>query len=159
MRHRIIVALIFGLLLAGAAASAVRAEGGADCVRSQCEAKGRTCVEATYTANDACMKAARKTCDSVQPADKFNCLKRELTPCALARNSQQDACLEDVRACHAACGQFSGERTHFWCVGDLGNMTTGAFCEADPTDARLMDECGKLFTLDGQVGSMTCDPL
>lgn len=149
----VLIPLLF--LLAGE----TRAEGGVECVQKQCEAKGRSCVEALYVTHDACMKAGNKKCSTVQPAEKFNCLKTELKPCAQTRNAEQDACLESVRSCYASCGPFEAGRADFWCVGDLGTKTTGAFCVADPKDARLMDQCDKAFSSEGQVGSMTCDSL
>lgn len=136
-----------------------RAETGLDCVRNQCEAKGRSCVETLYVTYEACMKAGNKKCMSALPADKFKCLKTELTPCALKRNDAQSVCLEDVRSCYASCGPFEAGRADFWCVGDLATKTTGAFCAADPAAASLMDNCGKVFGGEGQVGSMTCDSL
>ena len=39
------------------AASSARAAGGVECVKTQCEGKGSSCVETLYVAYDACMKA------------------------------------------------------------------------------------------------------
>lgn len=135
------------------------AAGGVDCFRTQCEGKGRTCVKTLYATYETCMKAARKTCDGVQPAEKFNCLKTELTPCAQTRNEKQAACLAEAQSCHASCGPFEGERTSYWCVGEFDNGVTAAFCAADMTSARPMAECEKALSGEGPIGAMTCDPL
>ena len=79
--------VLFSLLLGAEA----QAEGGVDCVKTQCEVKGRSCVETFYVAYEACMKAGNKKCMSALPADKFKCLKTELTPCASTRNDRQNA--------------------------------------------------------------------
>lgn len=154
---------VFGLillsLLLAASGGGARAEGGVDCVKARCEAKGSLCVEELYVAEEACRKAANKKCSSALPADKFKCLKTELTPCALTRNDRQNACLEEFRGCYASCGPFEAGRADFWCVGELATKTTGAFCIADPADARLMDKCEQAFGGEGQVGSMACDSL
>lgn len=159
MRHRGFVTLIlFTLFLAKGVGA--RAEGGVDCVKAQCEGKGRTCVETLYVTYEACRKAANKKCFSVQPAEKFNCLKTELTPCALTRNDRQTACLEAVKSCHATCGPFADGKIHYWCVGEFDTLTTAAFCLADPAAASMMDECGTTMSAEGQMlGAMTCDPL
>jgi len=151
-----VVILVVVSFLPGAQA---QAESGVDCVRTQCEIKGRSCVETLYVAYEACMKSGNKKCMSALPADKFKCLKTELTPCASMRNEKQNACLEDVRGCYASCGPFEAGRADFWCVGELETKTTAAFCVADPADARLMDKCEKAFSSEGQVGGMTCDSL
>ena len=136
------------------------AAGGAACVKAQCEVKGRTCVEALYATHEACMKAGNAKCASTAPAEGFNCLKGELTPCALARNKAQETCLAEVRACHATCGPHEGERTRYWCVGSFGRTTTAAVCEVDKGTTSLAAPCGKVLNPSGprQV-SMTCEPL
>jgi hypothetical protein len=159
MRHPRLGLILLSLLLSASVGGGARAEGGVDCVKNQCEAKGRSCVETLYVAYEACMKAGNKKCASALPADKFNCLRTELKPCASARNEKQDACLAEVRSCYASCGPLESGRADFWCVGELATKTTGAFCAADPADARLMDKCDKAFSSEGQVGSMTCEPL
>jgi len=156
MRPFAVVILVVISFLLGAEAQAAS---GVDCVKTQCEAKGRSCVETLYVAYEACMKAGNKKCMSALPADKFNCLRTELKPCALTRNEKQDACLVDVRSCYASCGPFESGRADFWCVGELATKTTGAFCAADPAAARLMDNCEKALSSEGQVGAMTCEPL
>lgn len=158
MRHPSLGLILFSLVLTAPLGGA-RAEGGADCVKTQCEPKGRSCVETLYVTYEACMKAGNKKCASALPADKFNCLRTELKPCASARNEKQDACLVDMRSCYASCGPFEAGRADFWCVGDLTTKTTGAFCAADPAAARLMDNCEKALSSEGQVGSMTCESL
>jgi hypothetical protein len=150
--------ILFSLLLTTDAGA--RAEGGIECVRAQCEGKGRTCVETLHVTYEACRKAANKKCNTVQLAEKFNCLKAELTPCALARNDQQTACLEEVRSCHAACGPFADGKAHYWCVGEFDTLATAAFCAADPAAPSLMDDCGTTMNVEGQMlGALTCDPL
>lgn len=158
MRHPSLGLLLLSLVLA-APVDGARAQGGVDCVKTRCEPKGRSCVETLHVTYEACMKAGNKKCMSALPADKFKCLKTELTPCALKRNDAQSVCLEDVRSCYASCGPFEAGRADFWCVGELATKTTGAFCVADPADARLMDNCDEAFGGEGQVGSMTCDSL
>jgi hypothetical protein len=156
LRHPGFVILILSSLLTGAA----QAGGGVDCVKAECEAAGRSCVETLYAAEAVCMKAARKKCDSVQPAEKFDCLKAGLTPCAQTRNAQNEACLAAFRSCHATCGPFDDGKAHYWCVGDFGTATTAAFCATDPASERPMDECQKIMSSQGPLsGSMTCDSL
>lgn len=150
---------IVTLILFLGAAGAGHAAGGVDCVKTQCEGTGRQCVETLYVAYEACMKAGNKKCNSVQPAEKFNCLRAELTPCALTRNDQQTACYENVRTCYATCGPFESERIGYWCVADYADMTTAAFCEANPADARPMDQCDKTMSAKGSFSAMTCEPL
>lgn len=160
MRYPSVVTLILFSLLPGATGGGAQAGDGIECVKTQCEGKGRTCVEALYAEYDACMKAGNKKCNSVQLSEKFNCLKTELSPCALTRNEQQDACLADVRTCYASCGPFEGGRADYWCVGEFENATTAAFCAADPASARQMDQCEKAMSSKGPLsGGMTCDPL
>lgn len=106
------------------------------------------------------MKAANKKCSGVQLSEKFKCLKTELSACALTRNTQQDACLADVRTCYAACGPLAGVRADYWCVGEFAEGTTAAFCAADPADARPMDQCEKAMSSRGPLsGGMTCESL
>lgn len=156
MRHLRSVLIILLSLISGAALAA----GGIDCVKAECEGKGLACVRTLYAAEAACMKAARKKCDTVQLAEKFNCLKTGLSPCAQTRNAQNAACLTAFRSCHAACGPFDDGRTHYWCVGDFGNATTAAFCATDPASERPMDECEKVMSANGPLsGGMTCDSL
>ncbi|MGE4251273.1 MAG: hypothetical protein AB7F09_17945 [Parvibaculaceae bacterium] len=146
------------ILLLGVSRGEVQAADSLECVKTQCEGRGKTCVEALYAAHDACMKAGNKKCSGVQPAEKFNCLKAELTPCALARNDRQASCLADMSSCHASCGPFDGGLTAYWCVGEFGNAVTAAFCAADMAAERPMDQCEKALGSAGPV-SMTCDSL
>lgn len=161
LRHsRVATLLTLSFLLLGATGGGAQAAGGIECVKTQCESKGRTCVEELYVAYDACMKAGNKKCNGVQLSEKFKCLKTELSPCALTRNAQQDACLADVRTCYASCGPFEGPRADYWCVGEFGNAMTAAFCAADPANARQMDQCEKAMSSTGPLsGGMTCDGL
>jgi hypothetical protein len=148
-----------GMLLTATVGAALAA-GGIECVKAQCEDRGRRCVEALYVTHEACMKAGNKKCRSVQPADQFNCLKAELSPCARTRNEQEGACLEDVRSCYTTCGPFSGEQVGYWCVAEFGKTTTAAFCTLDPADPKVREQCGQAFGSQGELlGSMTCDPL
>jgi hypothetical protein len=148
------------MLLLGAAGGRAEAAGGVDCVKAECEGKGRTCVETLYVADEACRKAANKKCNGVQPADKFNCLKAELTPCALTRNDKQAACLADVQACYTSCGPFESGRADYWCVVDFDSGTTAGFCAADPAAESITDQCVQAISTGGQMfGGMTCEPL
>jgi len=141
------------------AASSAHAAGGVDCVKAQCEGKGSSCVGALYVAYDACMKAGNTKCNAVPPAEKMNCLRSELTPCALTRNKEQAACLTEFQSCYRTCGPLDGARTDYWCVADIGaNKRAAAFCAADPSSSRPMDQCAKAFAKEGEV-SMSCDPL
>lgn len=160
LRHSSVVPLILFSILLAATGGGAQAGGGVECVKTQCEGKGRTCVETLYAKEDACMKAANKKCNGVQLSEKFNCLKTELSPCALTRNSEQDACLADVRTCYASCGPLEGERADYWCVGEFGSAMTAAFCAADPANAKQIDQCEKAMGSKGPLsGGMTCDPL
>ena len=143
------------------AASSARAAGGVECVKTQCEGKGSSCVELLYVAYDACMKAGNTKCNTVPPAEKMNCLRSELTPCALTRNKEQAACLTEFQSCYRTCGPLDGARTDYWCVADIGgNKRAAAFCAADPNSSTPMDQCAKAFTIQGpSEPSMSCDPL
>ena len=151
-------AVIAAILMA---ASSARAAGGVECVRTQCEGKGSSCVEALYVAYDACMKAVNTKCSAVPPAARMNCLRTELTPCASTRNSEQAACLADFQSCYRTCGPLDGKRADYWCVADLDRgKRAAAFCAADPDSAKPMDQCEKAFIKEGSSGvSMTCDGL
>lgn len=159
LRHPGIVTLVLLLLLRGVPGGDAQATGGADCFKTQCEDKGRTCVQSFYVTYETCMKAGRKKCDRVQPADKFDCLTAELKPCALTRNDEQAQCLAGAKSCYALCGQIENERTAYWCVVEFDNMVTAAFCAADMTSARPMEQCEEALSGEGPLGSMTCDPL
>ena len=147
------------LMAASSPTGAARAAGGLECVKAQCEGKGRSCVEALYVTYDACMRAGNKKCDSVPPAEKFNCLRSELTPCALTRNREQAACLTVFQSCYGTCGPLGGRRTDYWCVGYLGMDKRGAaaFCAADPGSSKPMDQCER--AIGSTAVSMTCEPL
>lgn len=147
--------LLIVLLLATAPLHAGSASANIECVKTQCESKGRPCVETLNVAYDACTKTARKACDAVPAAEKFNCLRNNLSPCAQERNKQQAACLTEVRTCYKSCGPLPGKRADYWCVTDSGTGATGAFCAANP-DASPLGQCAKLFR--ANVG-MTCEPL
>ena len=153
MRKAGIALLIFIL-------GAAQASADVECVKTTCEGKGRTCVETLHVTYEACRKAANKKCNTVQFADKFNCLKAELTPCALTRNDRQAACLAEVQACYLSCGPWEEGRADYWCVLEFDTKATGTFCVADPGDTSLMDKCAKTVSGEGQMlGAMTCDPL
>ena len=130
------------------------------CVKTQCEGKGKSCVETLYVTYDACVKTARAKCDSVPASEKFNCLTNGLRPCAVARNGEQDACLSDLTSCYRSCGPFQGKRNDYWCVASFGNRTAAVFCAADPANASPLDQCTKAFN-DPQAlqAGMTCEPL
>jgi hypothetical protein len=148
------------VVLLSAGCGATLAADRTQCVKTQCEDKGRKCVEALYVIHEACMKAGNKKCRSVQPADQFNCLKAELSPCGQGRNERQNACLEDVRSCYASCGPINGGRVGYWCVTEFGNIATAAFCALDAADPAFAEQCGQAFGSQvEQLGSMTCDPL
>ena len=151
-------AVIAAILMA---ASSARAAGGVECVKTQCEGKGSSCVEALYVAYDACMKAGNTKCNAVPPAEKMNCLRSELTPCALTRNGEQAAYLTEFQSCYRTCGPLDGKRADYWCVADLDRgKRAAAFCAADPDSAKPMDHCEKAFIKEGSSGvSMTCDGL
>ena len=147
------------LMTASSPTCAARAAGGVDCVRTQCEGKGNSCVETLYVAYDACMKAGNTKCNAVPPAEKMNCLRTELTPCALTRNRENAACLTEFQSCYRTCGPLDGKRADYWCVADLArDKRAAAFCAADPSSSRPMDQCAKAFAKEGEV-SMSCDPL
>ena len=157
MRKAGVVMLMFFLSTAGGGAEAA---GGVECVKARCEGKGRTCVETLYVTYEACRKAANKKCNGVQLAEKFNCLKAELTPCALTRNDKQAACLGEIQACYASCGPFESGRADYWCVVEFDTATTAGFCAADPANENIMDQCTQVVSAGGQMfGAMTCDPL
>jgi hypothetical protein len=149
------------LMTASSPTGAARAAGGVDCVRTQCEGKGNSCVETLYVAYDACMKAGNTKCNAVPPAEKMNCLRTELTPCALTRNRENAACLTEFQSCYRTCGPLDGARADYWCVADIGgNKRAAAFCAADPNSSKPMDQCAKAFTIQGpSEPSMSCDPL
>ena len=152
--------VVMFLLFLGATGRGAEAAGGAECVKAECEGKGRTCVETLYVTYEACRKAANKKCNGVQLAEKFNCLKAELTPCALTRNDTQAACLANVQACYASCGPFESGRADYWCVVDFDSGTTAGFCAADPATESITDQCIQAIGSGGQMfGGMTCDPL
>lgn len=145
------------ILITLASAGTTRAD--IECVKTQCEAKGRTCVETLYARYDTCTKTARKKCDALPVAEKFNCLRAELSPCARTRNSEQDACLEGVRSCYKTCGPLKGKRADYWCVASIGNETTAAFCPTDQ-NSKVTEQCAKVFSRQApHTVSMTCDPL
>ena len=151
-------AFIVAILMA---ASSARAAGGVECVKTQCEGRGNSCVGALYVAYDACMKAGNTKCNAVPPAEKFNCLRSELTPCALTRNREQAACLAEFQSCYRTCGPLDGKRADYWCVADMNSgKRVAAFCAADPNSSKPMDQCAKAFTKGASFGvSMTCDSL
>jgi len=153
-------AFIVAILVAGSSlADTASAAGGVECVKSQCEVKGKSCVQALYVAYDDCMVAGNKKCNSVPPAERFNCLRSELTPCATARNTETAACMTEFQSCSRTCGPLEGKRAYYWCVAYLDGEKKGtaAFCAADPNSSRPMDQCGKAIA-PYQV-SMSCDPL
>lgn len=146
-------------LLATAAPGASHAASGFECVRAQCEGKGRTCVETLYGTYNACTKAARAVCEKVSPAEKFNCLRAGLSPCAQTRNKEQAACLADARTCYQACAPFQGKQTRYWCVADTRRGATAAFCEANPGSSPF-EPCTKAFDKTAELtGGMTCESL
>lgn len=147
------------VMAASSPTGAARAAGGVECVKTECEGKGRSCVEALYVTYDACMKAGNKKCDSVPPAEKLNCLRGELTPCALARNREQGACLTEFQSCYQTCGPLGGRRVGYWCVAYLGTDKRGsaAFCAAEPNSSSPVDQCAK--AIGPFAVSMTCEPL
>ncbi|MBX3520625.1 MAG: hypothetical protein KF835_11485 [Xanthobacteraceae bacterium] len=144
------------LLLAGGSAQAAS---GFECVKTQCENKGRACVETLYVSYNACTKTARAKCETVPLAEKFECLRSGLRPCALTRNEEQAACLADARACYQTCAPFQGKQTRYWCVADTRLGATATFCEANP-GASPFEQCTKAFDKAAEItGSMTCEPL
>jgi hypothetical protein len=150
------------LMAASSPTGAARAAGGVDCVKTQCEGKGNSCVGALYVAYDACMKAGNSKCNAVPPAEKMNCLRSELTPCAVTRNREQAACLTEFQSCYRTCGPLDGTRADYWCVADrvADKRVMAAFCAADPSSSKPMDQCARAFTMQGpSEPSMSCDPL
>lgn len=148
------------LLAASEPTGAVWAAGGVECVKTQCEGKGRSCIEALYVTYGACMKAGNTKCNSVAPAERFNCLRSELTPCALTRNREQDACLTEFQSCYRTCGPLDGRQAYYWCVGELGRTVLAAFCAANPASSRPMDQCEKALSAERPLAvSMKCEPL
>jgi hypothetical protein len=147
------------LMAASSPTGAARAAGGLECVKTQCEGKGNSCIAALYVVYDACMKTGNVKCNSVTPAEKFNCLRSELTPCALTRNKEKDACLTEFQSCYRACGPLPGRRTDYWCVAylDADKRGVAAFCTADPNSSRPMDRCARAIA--PYDVSMSCDPL
>ncbi len=148
-----VMLFLFFLTVALAPASA-SAEGGVQCVRTQCEGQGQACVAALRTTYEACMAAGNRKCNAVQPSEKFTCLRNALKPCANERNAQQDVCLDTVRSCYASCAPMEGERADYWCVGDDG---TAIFCEANPANPGNVDACGSELANKGATGGMTCE--
>lgn len=148
------------LLLAALPAGASHAASGVECFKAQCEGKGRICVEAAYAASDTCTKAARKKCDTVPAAEKFNCLRSNLAPCAQTRNKEQAACLASVQTCYKSCEPFAGRNVNYWCVADKRNGATAAFCSASSDTASPFEQCAKAFDQTAEVtGGMTCEAL
>ncbi len=148
------------LVAASSPTGTARGAGGVECVKTQCEGKGSSCVETLYVTYDACMKAGNTKCNAVPPAEKFSCLRGELTPCVLTRNREQAACLTEFQSCYRTCGPLDGKRADYWCVADVKDKMVAAFCAADPNSSRPMDRCAKAFTKEGPFeASMTCDPL
>lgn len=148
------------LLLATAPVGTSHAATGAECFKAQCEGKGRTCVETTYVSYDVCVKTARKKCDTVPAAEKFNCLRSGLTPCAQTRNKGQAACLADVQSCYKTCAPFAGNRVNYWCVADTRNGATAAFCAASSGSSSPFEQCTKVFDKTAELtGGMTCESL
>jgi hypothetical protein len=147
------------LLLATATTGTAHAASGFECVKTQCEGKGRSCVEMLYVAYNACVKAARAKCDAVPAAEKFKCLTGGLGPCAQTRNKEQGACLADAQTCYRTCAPFADKRTHYWCVADTRNGATAAFCAAN-SGTSPFGQCTKAFDKTAQLdGGMTCEPL
>lgn len=158
MRRFAFIAVL--LMAAPSLTGAARAGGGVECVKTQCEGKGRSCVEALYVAFDACMTAANKKCDSVPLSEKFNCLRSERSPCALTRNKEQTACLTEFRSCYQTCGPLDGKRADYWCVANMDKTATAAFCAAGPGSSKPMDQCAKAFSIEGPFEAwMTCESL
>ncbi|HRF10129.1 MAG TPA: hypothetical protein PL193_16000 [Xanthobacteraceae bacterium] len=148
------------LLLAALPASVSHAASGVECFKAQCEVKGRTCVEAAYAAADSCTKAARQKSDAAPAAEKFNCLRSSLSPCAQIRNKEQAACLASVQTCYKTCEPFTGKNVNYWCVADKRNSATAAFCSATAGTASPFEQCAKAFDkTDELTGGMTCDSL
>lgn len=147
-------------LLATATIGFAHAASGIECVKAQCEGNGRKCVETLHVTYNACLKAARAKCDKIPPAEKFNCLKDGLSPCARTRNEEQAACLSNVTSCYQACGPFPDKRNDYWCVADFNDGVTAAFCAVDPGSTLLGNQCNKAFNRPSSaVASMTCDPV
>ena len=148
------------LLLAIATIGSAHATTGVECVRAQCEGNGRKCVETLYATYNTCLKTARAKCEKVSPAEKFNCLRSELSPCAQTRNQEQAACLASVTTCYRACAPFQGKRNDYWCVADFDDPVTAAFCALPPGATSLGNQCNSAFNRPPSVSaSMTCDPL
>jgi hypothetical protein len=155
--RRVYFAVIF--ILATAAIGAAHAASGFECVKAQCEGKGRTCVEMLYVSYNACLKAARAKCETVPAAEKFKCLTSGLSPCAQTRNKEQALCLADAQTCYRTCAPFADKRTHYWCVADTRNGATATFCGAS-SGTSPFDQCTKAFDKMAQLdGGMTCEPL
>ena len=156
------IAFIVAILMAASSPTdAARAAGGVQCVQTQCEGKGKSCIEALYVTYDACMKAGNVKCNSVPPAERFNCLRSELTPCASTRGKETDACQTEFQSCYRTCGPLDGKRADYWCVADVDRgKRAAAFCATDPNSSKPMDQCAKAFAKEGPVEvSMSCDPL
>lgn len=155
MLDRFVVPFFLACAVLGIGAAGARAD--AECLKTRCEDNGRACVETLSAAYGACMAAGNRKCSGVAAAEKFNCLRQELSPCARTRNQEQDACLADMRSCHASCGPTQGRQVDYWCVGDVDKGMTAAFCAADPADA--LSVCAEALSGDGFQGSMSCEPL
>jgi hypothetical protein len=158
------LACVAALLVVGlCAAPALVFADGVGCVRKRCEGSGKSCVATTYDVFNACMQAGRKRCDSVAMAEKFECLRNALRPCAIGRNAAQSACLATFKTCVATCEPLDKARLHFWCVADVGNSTRAGFCVGGPGKSanEQARECDKLFNLHGPPGivSMSCETL
>jgi len=121
-----ILVLVFG------GSQVARAADGVACVKAKCESPGRDCVAGAANAASACMKAARQVCDKVAIAEKANCLKSGLMPCATERNHAMDACEAGVKTCYAACNAADSKRADFWCYGESGGKPHAEFCAGEP---------------------------
>lgn len=136
------------------------ADAGTACVVAQCEGPGRTCITDLYTVYDACMAAGNKACNATPAAQKMDCLKRELTACATARNKSEDACLTTMQTCYKACGPFEGKRLDYWCVAQVGKSRQAAFCPVNPPKPGNIYQCEDLFKKTAEpLGNMTCESL
>ncbi|MBK9078533.1 MAG: hypothetical protein WBP38_13610 [Hyphomicrobium sp.] len=161
MRQQAVVTfMLLFMLIAGLPGGSALAGGGVECITSQCEAKGRPCVETLYATYAACMKAGNAKCAGAKAMEKFKCLTSELHPCASTRTKDEEACLAEFKSCYATCGPLEGKRADYWCMATFGDTATAGFCAADPSSSKQMDQCAKVFTRKGDFeATMSCQQL
>jgi hypothetical protein len=158
MRWFAFIAVI--LVAASPPTGAARAAGGLECVKTQCEGNGGSCVKALYVAYDACAESQKSVCNSKRSSsERRECITWGLNQCKLDRDRETFACLTQFRSCYQTCGPLDGRRADYWCVAymEADKRGVAAFCAADPDSSKPMDQCEKLF---GRFAvSRSCAPL